>query len=48
LAYNIVAIPVAACGLLGVYGPTYGALIMGMSDVVLAINSVWLNWKKVL
>jgi len=48
LAYNILAIPIAACGLLGVYGPTYGALIMGMSDVVLAINSVWLNWKKIL
>lgn len=46
-AYNIVAIPVAALGLLGKYGPTYGALIMGLSDVVLAINSLWLRWKKV-
>ncbi|RZM06386.1 MAG: heavy metal translocating P-type ATPase, partial [Pedobacter sp.] len=36
-AYNIVAIPVAAFGLLGTYGPTYGALIMALSDVVLAI-----------
>ena len=43
-AYNIVAIPVAAFGFLS---PTFGALIMGMSDVVLAINSVRLNWKKV-
>jgi len=46
-AYNIVAIPVAALGLLGVYGPTYGALIMGLSDVVLAINSARLFVKKV-
>jgi len=46
-AYNIVAIPVAAIGLLGHYGPTYGALIMGLSDVVLAINSVRLFVKKV-
>lgn len=47
-AYNIIAIPVAALGLLGIYGPTYGALIMGMSDVVLAVNSVRLNFKKVM
>lgn len=47
-AYNIVAVPVAAFGLLGTYGPTYGALIMGMSDVVLALNSIKLKWKKVL
>jgi Cu+-exporting ATPase len=46
-AYNIVAIPVAALGLLGHYGPTYGALIMALSDVVLAINSVRLFVKKV-
>ncbi len=43
-AYNIVAIPVAAFGFLS---PTFGALIMGLSDVVLAVNSVRLNWKKV-
>ncbi|CAN5623853.1 heavy metal translocating P-type ATPase [soil metagenome] len=42
--YNIIAIPIAAVGLLS---PTFGALIMGLSDVVLAINSVRLNWKKV-
>ncbi|MGZ5287587.1 MAG: HAD-IC family P-type ATPase, partial [Flavisolibacter sp.] len=46
-AYNIIAIPVAAVGLLGTYGPTYGALIMGLSDVVLGINSVRLFVKKV-
>ncbi len=41
--YNIIAIPVAAVGLLT---PMAGALIMGLSDVVLAANSLWLNWKK--
>ena len=41
--YNIVAIPVAAVGLLT---PTAGALVMGLSDVVLAGNSLWLKWKK--
>lgn len=46
-AYNIVAIPVAAFGLLGHYGPTYGALIMALSDVVLALNSVRLFVKRV-
>jgi len=46
-AYNIVAIPVAAFGLLGHYGPTYGALIMALSDVVLAVNSVRLFVKRV-
>jgi len=42
--YNIIAIPVAAVGLLT---PTFAALMMGLSDVVLAINSIRLNWKKV-
>lgn len=42
--YNIIAIPVAAFGLLT---PTLGALVMGLSDVVLAINSVRLFVKKV-
>jgi len=46
-AYNIIAIPVAAFGFLGEYGPTYGALIMGLSDVVLALNSVRLFVKRV-
>jgi Cu+-exporting ATPase len=44
-SYNIVAIPVAAAGFLS---PTIGALIMGLSDVVLAINSIRLKWKKVI
>lgn len=43
-AYNIIAIPVAAFGLLT---PTFGALVMGLSDVMLAINSVRLFVKKV-
>ena len=43
--YNVVAIPVAAFGFLN---PTFGALMMGLSDVVLAINSVRLNFKKVI
>jgi Cu+-exporting ATPase len=42
-AYNIVALPVAAFGLLT---PTFGALVMGLSDVVLAINSGRLFVKK--
>ena len=41
--YNIIAIPVAAFGLLT---PTFGALVMGFSDVVLAVNSVRLFVKK--
>ena len=45
-SYNIVAIPIAALGLLGTWGPTYGALIMGLSDVVLAFNSLRLFKKK--
>ena len=42
--YNIVAIPVAAAGLLH---PGIAALAMGFSDVVLAINSIHLNYRKV-
>ncbi|MEO6328115.1 MAG: cation-translocating P-type ATPase [Ginsengibacter sp.] len=42
--YNIIAIPVAAAGLLT---PGFAALAMGFSDVVLAANSVRLRWKKV-
>ncbi len=42
--YNIVAIPIAAFGFLT---PTIAALAMGLSDVVLAINSVRLFVKKV-
>jgi P-type Cu+ transporter len=43
--YNVVAIPVAAMGLLN---PGIAALAMGFSDVVLAVNSIRLNYKKVL
>ncbi|MEY4629410.1 MAG: hypothetical protein RLZZ595_1736 [Bacteroidota bacterium] len=43
--YNIIAIPIAGLGFLT---PTFGALVMGMSDVVLAINSVRLFFKKVI
>lgn len=42
--YNIVAIPVAAVGLLS---PGIAALAMGFSDLVLAANSIRLNVKKV-
>ncbi len=42
--YNIVAIPFAA---IGWFIPAAAALIMGLSDVVLAINSVRLFVKKV-
>ena len=43
--YNVVAIPIAAMGFLH---PGIAALAMGFSDVVLAVNSVRLNYKKVL
>lgn len=42
--YNVVAIPVAALGFLN---PIVGAGVMGLSDVVLAINSVRLRYKNV-
>ncbi|MBK8712725.1 MAG: cadmium-translocating P-type ATPase [Niastella sp.] len=44
-AYNIVAIPIASAGLLS---PTFSALAMGLSDVVLGLNSVRLFVKKVI
>ena len=43
--YNVVAIPIAAVGLLH---PGVAALAMGFSDVVLAINSIRLNYRKVI
>ncbi len=43
-SYNIIAIPVAAFGFLS---PTFGALMMGASDVVLALNSGRLYIKKI-
>jgi P-type Cu+ transporter len=42
--YNVIAIPVAAFGFLT---PTFGAVVMGLSDVVLGVNSVRLFVKKV-
>lgn len=42
--YNIIAIPVAAAGMLK---PTYGAGIMALSDVVLIINSLRLGVRKI-
>jgi P-type Cu+ transporter len=42
--YNVIAIPVAAFGFLS---PAIAALVMGLSDVVLAVNSVRLFIKKV-
>lgn len=42
--YNLIAIPVAAMGLLT---PRVGALVMGLSDVVLAANSMRLFVRKV-
>jgi P-type Cu+ transporter len=42
--YNLIAIPVAAFGFLN---PAIAALAMGLSDVILAINSVRLFIKKV-
>jgi len=43
-AYNIVAIPVAAAGLLN---PMLGALFMAFSDVVVIGNSIRLRYKKI-
>lgn len=41
--YNVIAIPFAASGFLT---PTWGAAIMGLSDVVLILNSLRLRYKK--
>lgn len=44
-AYNVLALPIAGLGLLS---PSFAALAMGLSDVVLGFNSIRLSWKKVL
>jgi Cu+-exporting ATPase len=41
--YNIIAIPFAAMGYLS---PLWGAGIMGLSDVVLVLNSIRLRFRK--
>jgi Cu+-exporting ATPase len=43
-AYNIVAIPIAAIGLLN---PMWGALFMAFSDIVVIGNAVWLQKKNI-
>ena len=43
-AYNVVAIPVAFMGLLT---PSWGAAMMGLSDVMLILNSLKLRFKKI-
>lgn len=43
-AYNVLALPIAGLGLLS---PSFAALAMGLSDVVLGLNSIRLSWKKV-
>ncbi len=41
--YNVLAIPAAAFGLLGAYGPMYAAAAMALSDVSVIGNSLWLK-----
>ncbi|MEY4134454.1 MAG: heavy metal translocating P-type ATPase [Saprospiraceae bacterium] len=43
-AYNIVAIPIAAIGLLN---PMWGALFMAFSDIVVIGNAIWLQKKNI-
>jgi Cu+-exporting ATPase len=44
--YNVVAIPVAALGYLGEYGPMVGAISMAFSDVIVVGNSILLKFKR--
>jgi Cu+-exporting ATPase len=41
--YNVIAIPAAAFGLLGTYGPMYAAAAMALSDVSVIGNALWLK-----
>jgi Cu+-exporting ATPase len=43
--YNAVAIPAAALGLLGLYGPLFAAAAMGLSDVTVIGNAIRLKGK---
>jgi P-type Cu+ transporter len=43
--YNVLAIPAAACGLLGPYGPIVAAAAMGLSDVTVIGNAIRLKRK---
>jgi len=45
LAYNVVAIPMAAMGFLS---PMVGALSMAFSDIVVIGNSLRLKWRKIM
>lgn len=43
--YNASAIPAAAFGLLGMYGPVIAAIAMGLSDFCVVGNSLRLKWR---
>ena len=43
--YNALAIPVAVCGLLGDRGPLIAAVAMGLSDISVVANTLWLRQR---
>jgi len=43
--YNASAIPAAAFGVLGEHGPLIAALAMGLSDITVIGNALWLKWR---